>query len=244
MEISRSILIESPAVNSKTHQMKTKATATAKTETKATVTIEVPAKVTAIVKEIADNKAGVQALQKQGESILERGSKLIASLYDNREEASPILKAAFAAAGLTSMSDNSQKSRMLNWAFPDNEEVFNAAKAAPTIRFKNEKGDIVEKKANVNQLNAIATGNLAPNKKGVFLPVEKTGKTSKGSGGHNRQTPLDKAKAAITEAATVFCASQGKGAANAFHVLTVEILDSVSEWKFDHEEASRILSDD
>lgn len=225
--------------------MKAKATTTNKAtvtdEEKVKTLIVVPATVTAIVKEIADNKAGVQALQKQGESILERGSKLIAKLYATREEAAPILKMAFATAGLTSMSDNSQKSRMLNWAFPAVPEVFRNAKSADSIRFKNDKGDIVEKKATVNQLNAIATGSLAPNKKGVFLPVEKTGKG--GQGGHNRLSPQDAAKKAITDAATMFCNSQGKGAANAFHVLTVEILDSVTEWKFDHTEAQSILED-
>lgn len=220
-----------------TNTMKAKATIT--NEEKVEILIVVPSTVTAIVREIADNKAGVQALQKQGESILERGSKLIAKLYENREEAAPVLKMAFSEAKLTSMSDNSQKSRMLNWAFPTSPEVFGNAKSADTILFKNDKGDIVEKKATVNQLNAIATGSLAPNKKGVFLHV----KTTFGQGGHNKLSPQEAAKKAITDAATVFCNSQGRGAANAFHVLTVEILDNVKEWKFDHTEAQSILED-
>lgn len=220
--------------------VKTSAKIDKKAATVAPVTV--PAKLQAIAKELAANKAGQRALSQEGESIMDRGSDTVKRLYKTREEAAPFLKAAFEAEKLTDMNAASQRSRILNYAFPANPEHLKAALEAP-IRFKNGKGDIVEKMANVLQRNAIASGSFAPNKKGtLWLPVEKTGKQGPGSGAHNKRTPAENAKKAIEDSATAFI-TVGKNPAIAYFNLVVEVLSAVKAWKFDNEEAAKLLED-
>lgn len=214
---------------------KTKTTESTKTKTETKV--EVPAKLQAITKELAANATSIKSLVSAGESIMDRASMVLKELYDDRDEATPFLKAAFEAEGLTNMNAKSQRSRILNHAFPADEKLLTLAKSAP-IRFHNAKGDIVEKKANVNQLNAIAAGSFAPNKKGtLWLPVEKS---AGGSGGSNRRTPVESAKKAIEDSATVFI-TVGKNPAIAFFNLVIEVLQSVKGWNFDKAEAAALL---
>lgn len=217
--------------------MKAKVTAKAKS-TEETV-IEVPAKLTAWSKTLVEANKGIAALTESRESILEKGSQLLSELYDTREEAKPALALVFKHAGLTDMNSTSQRSRILSWAFPKDEAVFEQIQSADTIKFRNAKGDLVEKKPSVLQKNAAAAGSLRPNKKGIWLPVQSRGN----QGGQNRLSPQDAAKKAIEAAATAFIA-MGRQPAIAFFNLTIEVLQSVKDWKFDSAEAAELLSED
>lgn len=215
-----------------------KAKVTSKAETKNETEISVPAKLTTWCGTLVKANKGIAALTESRESILEKGSQLLNELYDTREEAKPVLAKVFKDAGLTGMNSTSQRSRILSWAFPKEEEIFAQIVEAKTIKFHNAKGDIVEKKPSVLQKNAAAAGSFKPNQKDIWLPVKSAGN----QGGHNAKTPAENAKDAIEAAATAFC-TVAKANSNVFFNLVIEVLDSVKDWGFDHEEAAKQLED-
>lgn len=216
--------------------------AQAKTKTETTEAVKVPASLTASIAILVSAEAGVKLAVGGREKALVNIGETVAKLFKNKELASPVLKQAFENAKLTGPNASSQRSRILGQAFPVNPQYLQQAKAGP-IRFKNGKGDVVEKEANTLQLNAIAAGSLAPIKQGkrtLWVPVVKTAGNQ--SGGHNVIKPLDAAKKAVETAATAFCGAS-KGSANAFFVMVVEVLSSIPSWKFDKAEAVTQLED-
>lgn len=222
--------------------MKAQAKTTAETKAETTAPVKVPAALSASIATLVSAEATIKIAVGGREKALVQIGETVAKLFKSKEEASPVLKQAFENAKLTGPNASSQRSRILGQAFPVNPAALAAAKAGP-IRFKNGKGDIVEKEANTLQLNAIAAGSLAPVKQGkhtLWVPVVKAAGNQ--SGGHNVIKPLEAAKKAVETAATAFCGAS-KGSANAFFVMVVEVLSSIPSWKFDKEEAATILED-
>lgn len=212
-----------------------KAQAKTKVETKAAAPIKVPAALASATTELAQANAGIAVASGKRDKVLVKLAETVADLFDDKEEASPVLKQAFADAKLTSLVDGQQRSRILAQAFPADEALMKQAKAGP-ITFLNAKGDKVTKPANTLQLNAIATGSLKPNKKGLWVKVESVGN----QGGQNRKDPLEAMKTQMAILATQFL-TVGKGAWEAF--LNAAIEGCKSHKGFDSEEAKALLDE-
>lgn len=202
------------------------------TKSKAVEIVKVPAALTEAISVYASATTAKLAAGIKQEQTLVKTAEVVSKLFKTKEDAAPVLKQAFADAGLTSLVDSSQRSRILAQAFPSDPVVYNQAKTAP-ITFLNTKGEKVTKAANTNQLTAIATGKLKPNKKGVWLPVQSAGT----QGGHNAKTPLDTMKTAIDNAITAFV-TVAKGDWQAVLNTTIAALKACDA--FDEKEAKRL----
>lgn len=212
-----------------------KAQAKAKTKETTAAVIKVPAALASATTELAQANAGIAVASGKRDKVLVKLAETVADLFDDKDEAAPVLKQAFADAKLTSLTDGQQRSRILAQAFPADEALMKQAKAGP-ITYLNAKGDKVTKPANTLQLNAIATGSLKPNKKGIWLKNE----TGGNQGGKNRKAPLETMQTQMAILATQFL-TVGKGAWEAF--LNAAIEGCKSHKGFDVDEAKALLDE-
>lgn len=214
-----------------------KAQAKAKTETKAAapVVIKVPAALSASIATLVEANAGEAKARQKKDQCIVKIAETIADLFDSREEAKPVLAKAYEDAKLTSLVDGQQRSRILAQAFPKNVPLYNQAKTG-TIKIENKAGKIVEKKADTNQLIAVANGGLKPDKKGVWRKVESVGN----QGGKNKKAPLETMQTQMALNATAFL-TVAKGDWEAF--LNAAIEGCKTHKGFDAEEAKALLDE-
>lgn len=159
--------------------MKAKVTAkqTTKTAPKADAkqTVKVPASVQSTVNAVKVAMANrQQATDKEQKSWVVCADDLKAK-YKSRDDAAPVLKAAFEVAGMTEMMHGSYRSNILTLAFPDNEEEMKQGKADGL---------------STHQLVAVGRGSLKKSKKkdGGWIKVKRAEKR----GAHNKIKPADK----------------------------------------------------